>query len=122
MGSRAMLRAGRIFSTHDILVSFGIRGSTDVACFYARISEPLGMVPGCYIYSPSHRTDPQARRHDHRCKTFVGERSESMPRALAWASRRYGVTEWAPCPLDAYAMIPRVVREAALTCVRELGY
>jgi hypothetical protein len=120
MSIRRAFRDGQVFSTHAVLASFGIRGQTDVACLHACSDDP-GREPATYVNSPSHRTDPRARDEDRGCKRFSGERAQSMVRALGWASRRYGVDEWAPCPMDANAMIPRTVREAALAYASEVA-
>ena len=56
--------------------------------------------------------------YDQGSKAFVGYRAESMPLALAWASERYGVTEWAPSPFGG-AQVPKEIRDAAERAVKE---
>lgn len=87
----AALREGGIINAHDILKRFGTKG-TDVAISYT----PSGGMDYAHtsVFSPSHQTDPEAglRRGHH--KTFSGKRDVSFPEAKAWATEKYGITEW----------------------------
>ena len=60
---------------------------------------------------PGYRTDPDAHWQDRGCKTFdlfnVGgthkEKKEiAFAEAKAWASERYGITEWARTPFGSW--------------------
>lgn len=64
------------------------------------------------VWSPSFITDPKAHWSDHGRKAFVGNRSKSMPQALAWATETYGITEWVPSPFGG-SKIPKLVLDKA---------
>lgn len=118
MTVRDRLRSLKLYNTHDLLVRFGDRGR-DVAVFYYP-GEARGLCYRAAVYSPSHRTDPHSAWYDQKQKTFSGPRRESVPAAIAWASARYGVEDWAVCPLDPSAKIPQYVRDRALATAKEV--
>lgn len=106
------LRAHRIINTSDLLKAFGVKGQ-DVAIMY-HTRQPRGAgAPQSVVYSPSHKTNPQSAWYDYGQKAFVGNRADSMPLAIAWASKVYGVKEWATCPTDPTSKVPQYVRDAA---------
>lgn len=106
---REALRAAGIFNTWGVLSEFGIAGVDDVALMYYPSDRTT--VCGVRATSPSHETAPGSR---HGRKLFVGNRDRSMPEAVAWAAERYGIKEWAPCPMDPATKIPLAVRRRAL--------
>lgn len=111
------LRELRVFNTHEILSRFGAKG-LDVAALYVTPSARSVMARATMIYSPSHQTNPNAAWYDNGCKSFVGTKEKSMPKAIAWASEKYGITEWATCPFDRSAKIPAEVLTAAKEAVK----
>ncbi len=46
------------------------------------------------VYSPFFNTEPKSAWCDNGMKSFVGNRKESLPEALAWATAKYGITDW----------------------------
>ncbi len=111
------LRGIGVINTHDMLVRFGQRRKDDVACLY-HVGH-RGLAPETVAYSPSHHTDPQetgwrglGRKHFH------GSRRESMPKAIAWATERYGIADWRRCPMEPSNMVPATVLERAREAVR----
>jgi hypothetical protein len=113
-----LLRAFGVYNTHQILERFAPKGM-DVACIYYPAEPRACRGRATKVYSPSHKTDPEAAWYDRGQKSFGGERERSMAEAVAWASQRYGITGWATCPTDRTAKIPATVRERALDAVRK---
>ena len=111
------LREAGVVNTHDLLKRFGTPGVDDVAVVYYP-AEDRGPCARASVYSPSHETDPDAAWYDYKQKTFVGLRAKSVPRARAWASERYRVAEWAPCPTGRGAWVPAHLRRRALDAVK----
>jgi hypothetical protein len=112
------LRAIGVSNTHELLRRFAPKGM-DVACMYYPAEPRACRGRATKVYSPSHKTDPEAAWYDRGQKSFGGERERSMAEAVAWASQRYGITGWATCPTDRTAKIPATVRERALDAVRK---
>lgn len=115
-------RALHIVNAYDLLRKFGVKGKTDICVSYR--PRPSGRMGICEInkttvYSPSHKTNPDAHWTDRGCKTFIGNRSESMPAALDWTTKRYGISEWAPSPIDGADKVPASVRKAALQFLKD---
>ncbi len=46
------------------------------------------------VWRKGFKTDPKGPHYNHGNKTFVGNRTESLPQAMAWAGERYGIKEW----------------------------
>ena len=116
--TRDRLRDLRIINTHDLLLFFGRSGVDDVAVFYYPSESRMGTPARASVYSPSHKTDPNASWYDYGRKTFVGLKKKSVPEAIAWASKRYNITAWGVCPTNPSTRIPLHLRNAALTLVR----
>lgn len=111
------LRAIKIYNTHDMLKRFAEQGE-DVSCYFIGYGDGRSMqVAGTRVYSPSHQTDSKAHFLNRGCKTFLGPRDESMPLALAWASKKYSIKEWAVDPTDRNGKVPSIVRKRALAAV-----
>lgn len=108
------LRALNIYNNHDILKRFGKHGH-DVYVDYDK-AESRGRCSHSTVYSPSHKTDPQSAWYDYGNKSFVGNRKESLPKAMEWASDKYGIAEWAVSPFG--GRIPQYVYDAAKEAVR----
>jgi hypothetical protein len=106
------LRAAGIINTWDILTKFAAEG-LDVACDFSGKGPARSYeCAKTRVWRPKHKTDPNAAWYDYGRKTFVGTREESMPLALKWASEKYGITQWVPCPTDRNAKIPKEVLDA----------
>ena len=113
------LRDMRVFSDHALLVRFGVRGKTDVCLIYYP-AVPRSVQPSkTSVYSPSHRTKPDAAWYNNGCKTFVGTLRVSMPKAMAWATERYGIERWVNSPFGRSSKVPKAVLDAARRAVRE---
>lgn len=61
------------------------------------------------VWSPFFKTDPEAHWSDHGSKTFSGNRTRSLPRALEWATKEYGIEEWSGNAMR--DKVPAVVHE-----------
>lgn len=110
------LNAHRIHNDHNLLSRFGVVGKTDVGVSYHRRPEGRMGVAQCnktVVFSPSHKTDPSAHWTDYGCKSFIGNRVESFPKALAWASETYGIIEWDKSPFSSGGKLPKEVLDAA---------
>lgn len=111
---RKRLRAARIFNDYELLLRFA--ETCKAVGFAYHIPMPRSAEPcKSLVFSPTHKTDPGAHWTDHGCKVFIGMLAESMPKAEAWASETYGVTEWSTSPFDRTTKIPT----AALVAARE---
>lgn len=110
------LRAMGIYNNHNLLSRFGEPGR-DVWCEYHAPEPRSCTCQTTRVYSPSHKTRPDAPWYDHGRQAFIGNRAESMPLAVTWASERYGIDEWAPSPFG--GKVPAYVRKAAERAVRE---
>jgi hypothetical protein len=71
------------------------------------------------VFSVWFETDPKAHYSDNGCKSFAGNRAESFPEALAWASKRFGVKAWVNCPSDVNAKIPKRVYDKMVQALAE---
>lgn len=113
-----------VINTYDLLVRFGKKRETDVAVsFHGRGPSRSLQPPQARVFSTSHNTNPKAAWYDRGCKTFVGNREESLPLAISWASQRYGIAEpdWVPCPTSRNTYVPRSVMAAAMAALKEVG-
>lgn len=109
------LRERKIYNDHGLLLALG--GKTDICISYAPYEHRSVRTRRTHVYSPSHHTDPDAWWGNHGKKTFIGKRSESMPKAIAWASEKYGITEWSTSPFGG-SKIPACVLVAAKEFVK----
>ena len=111
------LRKIGIFNQHGLLQRFSAP-TQDVGISWrpreARACKPAG----AYVYSPSHHTDPNTHWMHYGCKTFTGNAKEAIAEAIAWASERYGITDWAVDPTDRSARVPAIVRKRALAAIK----
>lgn len=112
------LRAIGHYNTYGLLATFSDKGQ-DVGCSYSPPEPRACRGHTARVFSPSHQTDPGSAWYEHGMKTFVGRISESLPAAMAWASEKYGVREWVPCPFNRSARIPAIVRKRALAALKE---
>lgn len=53
-----------------------------------------GSVPASQIVQVGQKTDPEGPWYNYGNKTFLGKRSESFPKAVAWATERFGIQNW----------------------------
>lgn len=112
------LREHHIVNTYDLLVKFGV-GGRDVACGFTGAGDARSCrCAATQVWRPKHNTDPRAAWYNYGRKTFVGARAESLPQAIAWATERYGITEWVSDPTDKNTKIPREVLDAALAFLK----
>lgn len=111
------LRGIGIHNTHDLLIEFGEKGR-DVAVSYTSAEGRMVRASGTSVFSPTFKTDPTAGWYNYGNKTFVGLRSESLEVTKKWASEKYGIEEWKPCPLIRGDYIPVYVFEAAKKAVK----
>lgn len=120
MKIRDQLRAIGVINTFDILTRFGNR-MTGIACQY-HAQQPRSVLGSrTLVWSPFFKTAPNsAAWYDHGNKALVGDRAESLPAAVAWATTVFRIMEWAPCPTDpGNTRIPKCVRDAAIAAARE---
>jgi hypothetical protein len=102
------LRAARIYNDHDMLSRFADKGR-DVCVSY-RAGDRWHYSKSS-VYSPSHHTGGDEHWQNHGKKSFSGMRLQSLPLALEWASKKYGIDEWVPSPFGGY--IPAEVLKRA---------
>ena len=117
---RDRLRKVGVINTHDLLKKFGVPGKTDVAVHYYRPEPRMVRGPHSNVFSPSHKTDPQAHWSDHGCKAFTGNRAESSEEAIAWATEKYGIKEWVPDPTGMAVRVPKSVRDAVMAALEKV--
>lgn len=112
------LRAIQIRNVYELLARFADKGK-DVACTYSPGHSRTFQTRGTQVCSPSHKTDPGGHWLDYGRKTFNGPQEESMPQAMDWASKKYGIDEWVPSPINPRSdKVPRAVRERALAAIK----
>jgi hypothetical protein len=111
------LRFIGVFNAHILLSRFAEPGK-DVACSYSPPEPRACRCATAHVWSPSHKTNPKGHWSDYGKMAFVGYKKESMPKAIAWATERYGVTKWVPDPTNRSTMIPEAAREAAIAAIR----
>lgn len=111
------LRAMRVFNDHDLLSRFAANRKRAIAVDYIPPEGRLVRAHSSRVWSPFFQTDPNSAWYDHGHKTFVGRRSESLPKALAWATEQYGIAEWATSPFG--AKIPKDAMDAASRAARD---
>lgn len=104
-----------VHNTHALLRQFGDSGR-DIAISYQRA--PYGRMgfATCNetrVWSPSFKTELNGPYYNHGAKTFIGNKADSMPLALAWAAEKYGIAEWASDPLNVNVKVPAYVRQRA---------
>lgn len=110
------LRELNVFNEHNLVSRFG--GPRDVYVIYTPYEPRIG---GAYaqVISPHFKTEPTGGYWAHYGhKTFIGNKAESMPKAIEWATEHYGIAEWAPSPFRG-AKVPKHVLDAAKRAVKE---
>ncbi len=109
----ASLRAVGVINTWDLLQRFADQ-KDDVAVSY--VPRPAGRM-GIAQYSKSQVwTSRRIGRGD--AKTFAGNRAASFGVAKAWATEKYGITEWVTSPgADGGTVIPKSVYDRAVAAV-----
>ncbi len=114
------LRALKLYNDAGLLATFGKPGEDVGVTYSAAETGRMGSTAETQVRSPSHKTQVDGPWYNDGCKTFLGKRSESMPKALAWAEGRYGITEWAGSPFfpPASHRIPAYVLTAALAAAK----
>lgn len=111
------LRAMGVLNMHYMLKTWGKPRVDDIGLRYS-VPPSRSMKPrGTDVHSPSHQTDPKSHWMDYGRKFFGGPRAQSMPAAEAWASEKYGIAEWAPCPFG--GRIPATVRARMLAALKK---
>jgi len=104
----------KICNNYGLLTRFGKK--QDVVCEYVLRVPHACTCNRTQVWSPRFKTDTKAPWYDYGMKTFLGNRAESMPEALAWASQEYSITEWAPSPFG--GKIPKTVLDRAKAAVK----
>ena len=112
------LRAMGVFNDYNLLTLFATDKSRAVAVSYTPWETTRVLPAASAVSSPFFQTDPGSSWFDRGRKTFVGNRAESMPLALAWAQEKYCITEWAPSPFGG-SKVPKYIRDAAERAVKE---
>ena len=107
------LRAHKIINVWDLLKRFGDQGRDVGVYYHARPSGRMGMAQCCHsqVFSPTFLTAPKAPWYDEGLKTFVGDRAESFPAAIKWASETYNIQEWVP--FGPGSRVPKYVMDRA---------
>lgn len=108
------LREFGIYNDHELLRRFSDKASSIYISYYS--PEPRSVRgPRACVYSPFFNTAPASSGY----KVFSGVSKESIPKAMEWASKKYGIEEWAPSPFGSKAKVPLAVRKAAEKAVKE---
>jgi hypothetical protein len=97
---KAAVEAGIITKRQAVAVSYSPRPSGRMGMAQCDKSQ---------VFSPFFKTDPDSAWYDYGNKTFSGNRAESFPRAKAWASDTYGITDWKPNKSRCH--VPAIVQE-----------
>lgn len=105
-----------ICNNHSLVLAFGRKGQDVWVDYYPGYVGPCSFRTS-RVHSPSHPTDPNESWIFHGAKAFPGKRSKSLPSALTWASKRYGIESWAPSPFG--GKVPSYIRKAAEAAVKE---
>lgn len=110
------LRAMGVHNNHELLKRFAKRGKG--VCVSFRGDGPMGIPNAAtLVWSPRFRVDPSAHFMDHGARAFDGRKRDTEPLAVAWASKQYGITEWATSPFG--GKIPKAAKDAAVKAARE---
>lgn len=87
-----------IINTHDQLkeaVKLGfIQQEMAVAISYRRGEPKMCTTNKSSIWSPYFKTDPDSAWYDYGNLAFIGKKTESLPKAIDWATNKYGIIEW----------------------------
>lgn len=108
-----------IHNEHGLVAKFGVKGKDVWVQYNAPERSHVG---GCYVHSPSHKTDPtNSYWQDYGNKRFSWGRDTSMPAALAWVEETYKITEWVGSPFGggANVRVPAYIVEAAKAAFKE---
>jgi hypothetical protein len=65
----------------------------------------IGSIPGWKVVGIRFHTDPEADFLDHGCKRFTcgtRDKEAGLAEAKAWATEKYGITEWIRDPFGAW--------------------
>jgi hypothetical protein len=116
----------RIHNTHGLLVRFGDPGKTDLCVMFSGYDRfRIGSIRGSTVWSPSHKVDPKGAWYDRGAKSFPGKRDQTLPLAIEWAGKKYGLGyssgDWKPCPIIRNSYIPSEVYEKAMNELRALA-
>jgi len=108
-----VLNAHKIHNDWELLSRFTEKGEINVAVTY-RVPYPRLVRPrGTQVWAPGIVTDADAHWVDNGNKTFTGQKAESWPKAMAWATEKYKITKWGPSPFGASTYLPeRVIARA----------
>lgn len=115
------LRAIGVFNTWNLLQRFAAP-NRDIAVTYDKRPEGRMGMAQCdksRVFSPSHQTNPKSAWYDYGQKSFTGNRADSFPEAIAWATETYGITEWDTCPMNRNTKIPKEAKKAALAALKD---
>ena len=115
------LRTLKVFNTWEVLKQFSLAKRRAVAVQYLRAESRACIPSRVHVWSPYFDTDKKAHWHDNRKKTFSlfgKDRKQAMAEACEWASEKYGIAEWAVCPMDRSTLIPKETRLAALAAAK----
>lgn len=113
-----ILRALKIVNTYDLLKAYANDGKGPGVFAVARHHQKRSDSFGCTLVM-HFNMHPDAAWPSFMRASFAGSLKESMPLALAWASKKYGVKEWAVDPTDRSVRVPAEVRAFADRLVAE---
>lgn len=114
------LRLLGVVNSHDLCRWATRNGYDKSAVFVAYRPQDKWTLAGWQVIRPGYQTDPGGHWSNFGDKTFDGTGSEVRDAALAWASERYGVTEWKGMtglgsdrfPADLVALAKAAIRDA----------
>lgn len=90
------LRAKRVFNSHELV------GHGGVYLYYINPPYRDPAPRRTQVVRVGYRNDPNGAWWDHGSKSFVGPRKESLPKAIEWAKKHYGIKEFKRDPFGNY--------------------
>jgi hypothetical protein len=100
------LRTVGIYNAHGVLTKYAEATGAAVPPAITYQTQELGRMFRCAswrVIRPGFETDPNAHWQDHKQKTFAAvypqtDKAPKLEEAKAWATARYGITEWVTIP------------------------
>ena len=105
MNTKAQLNAMGVFNPHGLAKHCG--GLTVYVEYSPQDLGRIAHFAKWQVIRIGYKTDPDGHWSDNGHKTFTAynpreEKEKQLQAALAWASERYGITEWERSPFGSY--------------------
>lgn len=113
-------RALGVFNTHEFALRFGTKGVDDYVVTYRPYESRTLSGNETSVWAPGRKLNPAGHWQNYAGgKIFHGPRAVSRPLAVAWATTEFKITDWAPCPVDPSALVPKTVRDRGLAWLKK---